>query len=102
MTTATKANRIENVVIFSAERLNNSVNGNPRYQFHTDAGTFVMSSDASLGYGVDNYRWSEHRARYSDMAADMVIGNPAEPKVTLLTTRAGRVFGIERDGKVMH
>jgi hypothetical protein len=32
----------------------------------------------------------------------MVIGNPAEPKVTLLTTRAGRVFGIERDGKVMH
>jgi len=92
--TIAKANRIANVHIFRAERLGNTVNGNPRYRFHTDHGTFLMQSDAALGYAVENYT----NTRFPDTYA---IGSDA-PAVTLVTSAAGRVFGIEKDGKVLH
>lgn len=90
--------RIENVIIYRAERTRNSVNGNPGYKLHTSDGVYPMQTDAALGYAIDNYVWSEHRATRMD---DLVIGNPAEPRVTLLATPAGRVWGIEYNGEVL-
>jgi hypothetical protein len=43
------------LVIESLERLNNSVNGNPRYRVHFTDGTVAdTQSDASLNYGITN------------------------------------------------
>ena len=37
------------------ERLNNSVNGNPRFRIYfTDGQTAVTQSDASIAYGLEN------------------------------------------------
>lgn len=49
-----KEKRLE-VVIHSYERLNNSVNGNPRYRFHTSEGAFTLHSDSGYGYEVTNH-----------------------------------------------
>ncbi len=63
------------------ERLNNSVNGNPRFRLHLDDATSVLTqSDASVNYDVGNL--SYHK----------MIGVP----VKLTLTRAGRVFGISK------
>jgi hypothetical protein len=55
-------------VIYSAERLNNSVNGNPRYRLVMDLGddvleTYVTMSDASAGYNVQNLYARRDRVR---------------------------------------
>jgi len=43
------------LVIEYLERLNNSVNGNPRYRVHfTDATVADTQSDASFNYEIDN------------------------------------------------
>jgi len=43
------------LVIESLERLNNSVNGNPRYRVHFTDGTVAdTQSDASLNCGISN------------------------------------------------
>lgn len=94
--------RIDNVVIYRAERLTHTVNGNPRYRFHTSAGPFLMQNDAALGYAIDNYLWSEHKASGGRFGDTLVIGNPAAPRVTLLSTGSRRVYGIEYNGEVLH
>jgi hypothetical protein len=41
--------------IFNLKRLNNSVNGNPRYRvYFTDGSIAVTSSDAAFCYGIEN------------------------------------------------
>lgn len=63
------------VTLEGVRRLHNSTNGNPRFELHTDQGTFTTSSDASWNYEVTNYKL------------------PA--LLTLTLTRAGRVtFGV--------
>lgn len=91
--------RIEDVVIHSAERTRNSTYGNPGFRFHTSEGTFPMQTDASLGYSVENYSNSSRTA--DDERSPWVIGNPAEPKVTLLATGSRKVYGIEYRGQVL-
>jgi hypothetical protein len=93
---------ISDVVIYRAERLRSSANGNPSYRFHTSKGAFLMTTDASLGYAVDNYVWSQWRDREGSLTPSetLVIGNPAEPRVTLVLDR-GRVSYIKRDGRVL-
>ena len=86
--------RINDVVIYSAHRAGTSVNGNPQWQLNTSHGVFKLQADAQLGYAISNYT----NSRFPDT---FVIGNPDDPRVTLLATRANRVFGIERDGKVL-
>lgn len=42
------------------ERLNSSVNGNPRFRFHfTDATSAITSSDAAIGYEIGNPGYRE-------------------------------------------
>lgn len=85
-------------VIYRAERTRNSASGNPGYRFHTSAGVYTMVTDASLGYAVDNFIWSDWlAARGRD---NLVIGNPAEPTVTLLLDGT-RVAYIEHNGVVL-
>lgn len=42
-------------ILHGVTRLNNSVNGNPRFTLHTDDGDFTLQSDAACGYEVTNY-----------------------------------------------
>lgn len=96
-------NKVGPLVIHGAERTNNSVNGNPGWRFFTSEGTFHLQKDASLGYAVENFTFSEWKNRYPDMHPNMVIGNPANPEVTLhVTSRGRKVCYIERDGEVLH
>lgn len=88
------------VVIYRAERTLNSHDGNPGWKFHTNAGVYRMTTDASLGYGVENFVWSERKAETWGDDPSFVIGNPAEPVVTLLLEK-NRVSYIEHDGKVL-
>jgi hypothetical protein len=90
--------RFEDVVIYRAERTLNSVNGNPGYRFHTSAGVFKMGVDSALGYRVDNLVWSEHASR---LGGPRVIGNPSEPRVTLLANINSHVWGFEYQGEVL-
>ena len=47
---------LSGVRIVSVTRLNNSVNGNPRFMLELDNGReYMTSSDASCSYEVDNY-----------------------------------------------
>lgn len=71
--------------VFSAHRLNNSVNGNPRWQLHTSAGPIVISSDASVGYEVANHEPTFRANRKHGLAT------PAR----LTLTRAGRFYGLQ-------
>lgn len=90
------------VVIYRAERTLNSRDGNPGWKFHTSGGVYQMTTDASLGYGVENYVWSQHKVDTWGDDPSFVIGNPAEPVVTLLIdSRNRRVSYIERNGKVL-
>ncbi len=89
-----EARRIDDVVIHSAERTTNSTNGNPGYRFHTSAGVYPMQVDAALGYAVENFTNSRFPETF-------VIGNPAEPRVTLVATGSGRVWGIEYQGRLL-
>lgn len=42
-------------IIDHLERLNNSVNGNPRYRVHfTDGTSALTQSDAAVSYGIGN------------------------------------------------
>lgn len=68
--------------LFNATRRNNSVNGNPRYDLHTSDGTFTTQSDGACAYDVDNII--------------RTIPHGETIPVTLHTTRAGRVWNIER------
>jgi hypothetical protein len=44
------------VLWYSVTRLDNSVNGNPRYILHTDNGPYITQTDAALGYEIGNLR----------------------------------------------
>lgn len=68
--------------LFSATRLTNSTNGNPRFDLHTSDGTFRTQSDASCSYDVDNIV--------------RTIPRGETIPVVLHTTPAGRVWNIER------
>lgn len=60
------------------ERLNNSVNGNPRYRVYFTDGSFaVTSSDAACSYDLPN------------------IMRHTEPEVTITWTKAGRIAMID-------
>ena len=93
---------IQDVVIYQAERTRSSRNGNPGYRFHTSRGVYSMTTDASLGYAVDNFIWSEWRAKGSLFNPDdMVIGNPTDPRVTLVLDHNRDVSYIKRNGRVL-
>jgi hypothetical protein len=64
-----------------AVRLNNTVNGNPRFDLITADGDFMISSDSACSYDVENF---VGRIRHG------------EDRVTLSLTRAGRVWNIKR------
>lgn len=70
------------VDLYSATRLNNSVNGNPRYTLHTTGGNYTTSSDSACAYDVQNIL---HGLRGEAV------------RVTLHTTRAGRVWNIVKE-----
>lgn len=93
MTIKTKSRRIENVIISAAERVRNSGNGNPTWRLLTSHGIYLTAIDASVGYSIDNMTNSR--------LPEYVIGNPAEPRVTLIVSNTNRVAYIERDGRVI-
>lgn len=63
--------------VHALHRLNNSVNGNPRYDIHTSDGVFRTQSDAAFVYGIGN------------------DGGPAGKRCVLSLTRAGRVWNLQ-------
>jgi hypothetical protein len=67
--------------LFSATRLTNSTNGNPRFDLHTSDGTFRTQSDASCSYDIANIL--------------RTIPRGETIPVTLSLTPAGRVWNIE-------
>jgi hypothetical protein len=68
--------------LYGAERLTNSVNGNPRFKLHTSEGDLITKSDASMGYEVDNHTGRpEHSSR-------SWVGK----RVRFTATKAGRVW----------
>lgn len=80
------AKKIEFVAtLLSADRLNNSVNGNPTWLLRTDHGDFRTQSDASIGYEVSNHLG---RPEHTDRSW---VGR----KVKFTATPAGRVCGWE-------
>lgn len=90
----TTARKIGPLFIRSISRAKNSANGNPTFVLHTSEGDYRTQSDAALGYSLTNYT----NTRFPDT---YVIGDGV-PAVMLVATRAGRVWGIEKDGKLMH
>lgn len=44
------------ITVTEVERLNNSVNGNPRYKVHALQGEFITQSDSGHVYGFEYYR----------------------------------------------
>jgi hypothetical protein len=69
------------VKIISAERLYNSVNGNPRWHIVFSGEPFAATtqSDAACNYEVSNFTHSRHR----------------DDTFTITTSRAGRITRIE-------
>lgn len=62
------------------KRLNNTVDGNPRYRVHfTDGSSALTKSDASCAYDIQNLTHSRHEGQA------LIIG----------WTRAGRIETIE-------
>jgi hypothetical protein len=62
------ANILRGVKVVSTNRLNNSVNGNPRYTVVFDDGSVIETqSDAAVNYGITNreYRDQPHDAELS-------------------------------------
>lgn len=80
---------IRDVAIFRADRARSSTLGNPSWVLHTDRGPYRTKSNASLGYGIENLMAPAHRPA----EPHHVIGDN-RPRVTLVTTAAGHVFGI--------
>jgi hypothetical protein len=68
-----------------ADRLKNSVNGNPRFRLHTSDGSFQTMSDASSAYDVESILSHRRSA-------------PLGVLVRLTLTPARRVRDIERRG----
>lgn len=71
--------------LVSVTRLNNSVNGNPRFRLNTLHGEYVTQSDAACSYDVDNI------ARGIRTRDD---GQAVAVPVVLSLTPAGRVWNI--------
>lgn len=69
------------VKVYALYRLNNSVNGNPRYRLSTSEGELITSSDSAFCYGILNGWTDEHMAN----------GRTAQINLT----RAGRVAYLE-------
>ena len=44
-----------NIRIKAVKRLNNSLNGNPKYEFHTNEGVITTPSDAGWVYGFSTH-----------------------------------------------
>ncbi len=68
--------------IVTAERLTNSVNGNPRFKITFDDGErYITSTDAACSYDVEN-----------------LLGRRGEPSypVHVWLTKAGRIEGLSR------
>lgn len=74
--------QVVRTVFRGATRTGTSVNGNPNWKIHTDAGDYRVQSDSSLVYSVGNY--------LNRRIADSLIGVP----VRLILTRAGRVTHV--------
>lgn len=70
------------VTLFDTERLNSSVNGNPRFRLITNKGAYITQSDGACSYDVDN-------------VARKIPSNGNGLPVEIKTTRAGRVWSIE-------
>ena len=87
-------NRIGPLHIFGIERRTLSTNGNPRFTLYTDYGTFQTQSDAALRDSIENYANSRRADTYA-------IGDDA-PAVTLIATKANKVYAIEKDGELLH
>jgi hypothetical protein len=75
--------------LVSVKRLNNSVNGNPRFRLNTLHGEFVTQSDASCSYDVDNIA---RKIRQRDTGENVAV------PVVLSLTPAGRVWNIVLKG----
>lgn len=74
--------QVVRTVFRGATRTGTSVNGNPNWKIHTDAGDYRIQSDASVGYSIGNYL-NRH-------IADSLIG----VSVRLILNRAGRVSDV--------
>ena len=71
------------LIIKSAERLNCSASGNPRWRVHfTDGSAHVTSSDASCNYDVPNY---------------LTDPDKQGKRITIRITRAGRITRIRQE-----
>lgn len=67
------------ITVHGYERLNNSVNGNPRFKLFAEGGALITSSDAACGYDIQN-GWAGVRG----------------PRLARVTrTRAGRIATLE-------
>ena len=82
-TMSTSTSREVRAEMFHVTRLNNSVNGNPRFVVHTTEGDFTISTDSACAYDVEN------------LASRIKVGRPLPVVVKL--TRAGRFFDISED-----
>ncbi len=68
--------------LYYADRLNSSVNGNPRFTLATADGSFITQSDAACSYDVEN--------------TTRPLPHGGSARIRLHLTRAGRVWNIER------
>jgi hypothetical protein len=75
------AKKTVDVKVYALHRLNNSVNGNPRYRMHTSEGELITSSDRAYCYGILN-DWTDEEKT-----------NGKSARIQL--TRAGRVDQLE-------
>lgn len=70
---------LRNVRVVKTNRLNNSVNGNPRYSVVFDDGSVIETqSDAAVNYGITNpeYRDEPHDAELSRAGRLVYLRNP--------------------------
>lgn len=52
--------------ILATERLNNSVNGNPRWRVMIEGhGLYITSSDAGVNYDISNWRFHDELVEWS-------------------------------------
>jgi len=72
--------------LIDATREGASTNGNPKWALLTTDGTYHTQADAACSYDVDNLR--REAARTGDNTPGILV--------TLYTTKAGRVWGIDR------
>ena len=72
---------------FGCDRLNNSVNGNPKFKLRTSDGVLVTQSDADINYDIEN-----HTMRPEFRPEDSWVGR----KVRFSITDSRRVVYWER------